>query len=132
MISRLVSWACSALLGVGLCLMRTPGGHGELVKIDLGGSAEADTRAPVSPLLAHTCTSDRCKSFISTHIANDPRGGGHTHTRKKFDYDVGRSALPATLKPLILVVCGQPQVKFGTIAARCNYIVRRYSCVSRP
>jgi hypothetical protein len=31
---------------------------------------------PLSPLLAHTCTPDRRKSFISTHITNDPRGGG--------------------------------------------------------
>jgi len=30
----------------------------------------------LSPLLAYTLTPDRCKSFISTHIANDPPGLG--------------------------------------------------------
>ncbi len=30
----------------------------------------------LSLLLAHTCTPDRRKSFISTHIVNDPQGGG--------------------------------------------------------
>ena len=29
----------------------------------------------LSLLLAHTCTADRYKSFICTHIVNDPRGG---------------------------------------------------------
>jgi len=32
---------------------------------------------PLSPLLAHTYKRDRRKSFISTHIANDPQGWGY-------------------------------------------------------
>jgi len=39
-----------------------------------GGPNEFDF--PLSPLLAHTCTPDRCKSFISTHITDDPPGVG--------------------------------------------------------
>ena len=27
--------------------------------------------------ISHTYTPDRCKSFISTHITNDPGGGGY-------------------------------------------------------
>jgi hypothetical protein len=31
----------------------------------------------LSPLLAFTCIPDRCKSFISIDITNDPRGWGY-------------------------------------------------------
>jgi hypothetical protein len=34
----------------------------------------------VSPLLAHTLTPDRCKSFISIHIANEGGGRGQIST----------------------------------------------------
>src|ERR1700678_501355 len=37
--------------------------------------APRDQKIPLSHLLAHTCTTDRRKSFISTHIANDPGVG---------------------------------------------------------
>ena len=36
----------------------------------------APTFFPLSPLLAHTSTTDRCKSFISIHIAKQGGVGG--------------------------------------------------------
>jgi hypothetical protein len=42
-----------------------------------------DQEISLSPLLAHTCTVERRKSFISTHIACDPRGGGTVFFRNR-------------------------------------------------
>jgi hypothetical protein len=43
----------------------------------------------LSPLLAHTSTTDRCKSFISTHIAKQGGVGGTTKVNFGF---LGREA----------------------------------------
>jgi hypothetical protein len=40
------------------------------------GKCRRDAFFELSPLLAYTCTPGRRKSFISTHITNDPLGWG--------------------------------------------------------
>jgi len=48
-----------------------------------------DQEIPLSPLLAHTSTTARCKSFISTHMAFDPRGRGTIFFERAFCVEGG-------------------------------------------
>jgi hypothetical protein len=52
----------------------------------MGYKTSSETDLPLSLVLAYTCTPDRRKSFISTHIVCDPRGGGLTSTMEYYDF----------------------------------------------